>query len=663
MKARIAIDQVRPRTPNAEHPAKAVVGEPVRVSADIFRDGHDILAARLRWRPAGDAADWTEIAMHELTNDAWEAKLTPAVIGLHHFVVEAWTDAFATWRRKVTLKLEAGEPIEVDLEEGALLLLARADLAPAGKAGKAVKEELGAAAEALRQPCGMMDTRGASPPSTSHTIAARLELAMSEQVGRLMAGPAGAVDLTAGPVMGLWVDRPLAGCGAWYELFPRSEGGLVGTIERLSAVAGMGFDVVYLPPVHPIGRTARKGADNSLLAGPDDPGSPWAIGAAEGGHEALNPELGTLDDFAALVRRAGELGMEVALDYALQCSPDHPWVFQHPEWFIRRPDGSVAYAENPPKRYQDIVALDLWGTGEGSRMDAWQACLDVALVWVARGVSVLRVDNPHTKPFPFWEWLITRVHAEHPEVIFLAEAFTRPKVMAKLAEIGFSQSYTYFTWRNTAAELTDYGTELTQGPVADYMRPSFWPNTPDILSGALRGGPIATFKARLVLAATLSPCYGIYSGYELGENEPASEDNEEYAHSEKYEIKHRDWSAPGSLAPYITRINSIRRRHPALRILRNLTFAASNNPAIIAYSRHTDDRSDVVLVVVNLDPHTPQEATLSLGLGALGLPWALAYEAADELSGSVFSWIGPNPFVRLDPVVEPAHILHLRSGP
>jgi starch synthase (maltosyl-transferring) len=648
MKARIAIDQVRPRTPNAEHPAKAVVGELVRVSADIFRDGHDILAARLRWRPATDAA-WTEVVMHELPNDAWEAAFAPERLGLHHFVVEAWTDVFATWRRKVTLKLEAGEPIDVDLEEGARLLLARADLAGETKAGKAGTEELGAAAEALRQPCGM--------------VATRLELAMSEQVGRLMAGPAGAVDLSAGPVMGLWVDRPLAGCGAWYELFPRSEGGLVGTTERLSAVAAMGFDVVYLPPVHPIGRTARKGANNSLVAGPNDPGSPWAIGAAEGGHEALNPELGTLDDFAALVRRADELGMEVALDYALQCSPDHPWVAEHPEWFIRRPDGSVAYAENPPKRYQDIVALDLWGTGEGSRMDAWQACLDVALVWVERGVRVFRVDNPHTKPFPFWEWLIARVGAEHPEVIWLAEAFTRPKVMAKLAEVGFTQSYTYFTWRTTAEELTEYGTELTQGPVADYMRPSFWPTTPDILSGPLRRGPIASFKARLVLAATLSPCYGIYSGYELGENEPASEDNEEYAHSEKYEIKHRDWSAPGSLAPYITRINSIRRRHPALRILRNLTFATSHNPAIVAYSRHTDDRSDLVLVVVNLDPYTPQEATLSLDLGALGLPWALAYEASDELSGSVFSWIGANPFVRLDPGIEPAHILHLRSGP
>ncbi|MGH9128134.1 MAG: maltotransferase domain-containing protein [Acidimicrobiales bacterium] len=655
MMPRIAIDDSRPRTPSATYPAKAVAGEPVRVSADIFRDGHDILAARARWRRAGEAGAgeagageagageaWAEVAMHEVANDAWEGSFTPTSIGLHHFVVEAWTDTFATWRRKVNLKVEAGEPVEVDLEEGALLLLGRGS----DDALVAAAETLVAAAEALRAPCGMMATR--------------LELAMSAEVGALMAGPAGAPDLSSGPVMSLWVDRPLAACGAWYELFPRSEGGLAGATKRLSAVAEMGFDVVYLPPVHPIGQAARKGADNSLVAGPADPGSPWAIGSADGGHEALNSDLGTLDDFAGLVARAHELGMEVALDYALQCSPDHPWVSAHPEWFIRRSDGSVAYAENPPKRYQDIVALDLWGTGPGSRMDAWQACLEVALIWVGRGVSVLRVDNPHTKPFPFWEWLIEGVHAEHPEVIFLAEAFTRPKVMAKLAEVGFSQSYTYFTWRNTAAELAAYATELTEGPLADYMRPTFWPNTPDILAGPLRRGPLSSFKTRLVLAATLSPCYGIYSGYELGENEPASEDNEEYAHSEKYELKHRDWARPDSLAPYVTLVNAARQRHPALRIARNLTFAGSNNSSILAYSRHTDDRSDVVLVVVNLDPAAPQEATLTLDLGRLGLPWDTAYEAADELTGAIYAWVGPNPFVRLEPAVEPAHILHLR---
>ncbi|MGH9131619.1 MAG: maltotransferase domain-containing protein [Acidimicrobiales bacterium] len=645
---RIAIDDVRPRTPGGEYPAKAVVGERVRVSADIFRDGHDILAARLRWWPeSADDVGGERADMHELGNDRWEASFLPSAIGAHNFMLEAWTDTWATWRRKVNLKFEAGEPIEVDLEEGALLLLERVRLME-GEPERPGDAEvlLSEAAAALRSPCGMMATR--------------LAPAMSAEVGAAMSGPLGAVDLASSPTMGLWVDRVLGACSAWYEMFPRSEGGLAGATARLDGIAEMGFEVVYLPPVHPIGRTARKGAGNSLVAGPHDPGSPWAIGSPEGGHEALNSELGTLDDFAAFVARAAELGMEVALDYALQCSPDHPWVSEHPEWFIRRPDGSVAYAENPPKRYQDIVALDLWGEGPGDRADAWQACLEALAVWIERGVKVFRVDNPHTKPIPFWGWLIEAVHAEHPEVIFLAEAFTRPKVMAKLAEVGFTQSYTYFTWRTTAAELEEYATQLSEGPASDYMRPNFWPTTPDILAGPLRGGPISTFKARLVLAATLSPSYGVYSGYELGENIPASSDNEEYADSEKYRIKPRDWGRPDSLAGYIARINASRRAHPALRILRNLVFAASNNPAILAYARHSDDRSDVVCMVVNLDPTTPQEATLTLDLGRLGIAWDRAYEAADELTGAVFTWTGPNPFVRLDPGVEPAHLLHLR---
>jgi starch synthase (maltosyl-transferring) len=353
--------------------------------------------------------------------------------------------------------------------------------------------------------------------------------------------------------------------------------------------------------------------------------------------------------------------MEIALDYALQCSPDHPWVREHPEWFHHRPDGSIAYAENPPKKYQDIYPLNFWPPRDADRQALWDACREILEFWIARGVRTFRVDNPHTKPVAFWEWLIPTVQAGHPEAIFLAEAFTRPKVMAKLAEVGFSQSYTYFTWRNSARELADYVTELTSGPTADYMRPNFWPNTPDILAGPLRGGGRAAFKMRLVLAATMSPSYGIYSGYELAENEPASEANEEYLHSEKYEFKTRDWERSDSLAPWIGGINAIRRRHPALQRLRNIRFQHSDNSAILAYAKHTEDRADVVLVVVNLDPDHPQETTLGLDLGALGLPWDLPFEAYDELSQQNFSWRGPNPFVRLDPAWEPAHILHLRA--
>ena len=421
----------------------------------------------------------------------------------------------------------------------------------------------------------------------------------------------------------------------------------------------MGFDVVYLPPVHPIGRTARKGPDNTLDAGPDDPGSPWAIGSAEGGHAAVNPELGTIADFDAFVARAGRAGLEVALDYALQCSPDHPWVGEHPEWFHHRPDGSIKYAENPPKKYQDIYPLNLWPDDAGDRRALWQACKEVLAFWIGHGVRIFRIDNPHTKPLPLWEWMLPAVQAEHPDVIFLSEAFTRPKVMAKLAEVGFSQSYTYFTWRTHKGELREYVEELAYGPAADYLRPNFWPNTPDILSGPLRLGHAGVFKQRFVLAATLSPSYGIYSGYELCENEPASEFNEEYRHSEKYEVKHRDFEQPGSLAPFIARVNDARRRHPALADLANIRFEPGANDQILAYSKRSRDGTDVVLVAVNLDPFHVQQDTLGLDLGWLGLPGDAPYEAHDELTGATYIWEGSSPYVRLSPD-EPAHLLHLR---
>ncbi|MGQ0519769.1 MAG: alpha-1,4-glucan--maltose-1-phosphate maltosyltransferase [Actinomycetota bacterium] len=637
---RIVIDDVRPSTPRG-YPAKAVVGESVRVSADIFKDGHDVLAAQVRWRPAG-TDKWATVPLRELGNDRWEAVVEPSTLGRHELVVEAWTDRYATWRHKVTTKLAAGQEIAVELEEGARLFEARAGPAPEQDR------------ELLAPLIGALRDDGAPPPE-------RLAPALAPDAADLVTGPAGSTDLTESEPLPLWVDRERALVGAWYELFPRSEGGLAGTLRRLPAIAEMGFDIVYLPPVHPIGRQFRKGPNNSTEAGPHDVGSPWAIGGPEGGHTALHPDLGTFDDFDALVRAAQELGMEIALDYALQCSPDHPWVAEHPEWFHHRPDGTIAYAENPPKKYQDIYPINFWPADDARRVALWDACKEIVDFWIGHGVRVFRVDNPHTKPIAFWEWMIPAVQADHPDVLFLAEAFTRPKVMAKLAEVGFTQSYTYFTWRTGRTELEEYLGELSAGPTADYMRPNFWPNTPDILSGPLRDGPPAAFRQRLVLAATMTPSYGIYSGYELCENQPASASNEEYLHSEKYEVKRRDWDDPRSLAPFITLLNGARRRHPALQRLRNIHFHGADNPAVIAYSKHTDDRSDVVLTVVSLDPDATVEATLDLDLARLGLPFDQAYEAFDELTFQSFTWWGNRPYVRLDPF-QAAHVLHLRAA-
>jgi starch synthase (maltosyl-transferring) len=594
---RIVIDDVRPRTPTGRYPAKAVIGEAVTVGATVFKDGHDPLAARVRWRPVADTK-WRHEPMRlvEPGLDRWEAVIEPADLGRHELVVEAWVAS------------EAGS-------------------SPGDAAGE--------------------DTATAVGSDPAH---------------RTVSDP-----------HPLWVDRERALVGAWYELFPRSEGGLRGAVDRLDSVAAMGFDVVYLPPIHPIGHTARKGPNNTRSARPGDPGSPWAIGAEAGGHTAVHPDLGTIDDFDAFVAATDRLGMEVALDYALQCSPDHPWVHEHPEWFHRRPDGTIRYAENPPKKYEDIYPINFWPDAPGAREALWDACKHIVDFWIGHGVRAFRVDNPHTKPMAFWEWLLPAVQDDHPDVIFLAEAFTRPPVMAKLAEVGFSQSYTYFTWRTFKAELIEYLEELCHGPKADYMRPNFWPNTPDILSGPLRLGSRAAFELRLVLAATLVPSYGVYSGYELLENEPASEFNEEYLHSEKYEVKKRDWQRPGSLSPLVTRLNDIRRRHPAFAELRNLRFVPGSNDAILAYAKCAADGSDtgfrdtgfddIVLMVVNLDPHRAHDDVLGLDLTALGLPLDAPFEAHDELSDATYVWSGPNPYVRLDPEVAPAHVLHLRPIP
>jgi starch synthase (maltosyl-transferring) len=634
---RIVIDGVRPRTPTG-YPAKGAVGDETSVSAEIFRDGHDILAARVRWRASGERK-WRDASMVDTGNDQWAATITPDALGLHVFTVEAWTDRIATWWHDITIKHEAGQSIVLELEEGALLFGDAAARLPASD-----QDTIQAVVAVLRD--------------ATRSPGERLEATRASGAVERFATVPDPTDHTASAQMPLWVDRPRGMFSAWYELFPRSEGGLAGTRRRLAAIADMGFDVVYLPPIHPIGRTFRKGRGNTLEAGPDDPGSPWAIGSDDGGHTAVHPDLGSLADVGQLVEEAERLGMEVALDYALQVSPDHPWAREHPEWFHRRPDGTIKYAENPPKKYQDIYPINFWPPNDSDRIALWEACRDVLRFWIDHGIRIFRVDNPHTKPLAFWEWVIDEIRRNHPEVLFLAEAFTRPKMMAKLAEIGFTQSYTYFTWRTTKDELRAYVEEITHGPVADYMRPNFWPNTPDILSGPLRNGPPSAFALRFVLAATLVPSYGIYSGYELAENEPASELNEEYADSEKYEIKQRDWSRPG-LTPLITRVNGVRRAHPCFARLSDIVFHHSNNPALLAYSRGRGD--DAMLMVVNLDPVRPQEDQIWIDLTAMGLPADAPLTARDELTGITYSWQGGDQYIRLDPAVQVAHVLHLKE--
>jgi starch synthase (maltosyl-transferring) len=635
---RIVIEDIRPRTPTGEYPAKAVVGEKVPVRAAIFKDGHDILAARaVLCGPDGTAQ---AVSLTHLGNDDWLGHCWPGQTGLHRFSVEAWTDRHATWIHKVEAKLAAGQQVDVEIAEGVLL----------------IEDRLAAGGDSAVLLPALAVLKDVALPAEQ-----RLAAVTTPAVKAALAGPKGSHDWTKAALAPLWVDRPRALVGAWYELFPRSYGGLRGTADRVPAIGAMGFDVLYLPPIHPIGQSYRKGRNNTLEAGEDDPGSPWAIGNEQGGHTAIDPALGTFADFSALIDTLTAFGMEVALDYALQCSPDHPWVREHPEWFHHRPDGSIAYAENPPKKYQDIYPINFWPEEEADRAALWQACKEILDFWIQRGVSIFRVDNPHTKPIAFWEWLIPAVQSERPDVLFLAEAFTRPRMMGKLAEVGFSQSYTYFTWRTEqygAEGLRAYLEELA-GDKADFMRPSFWPNTPDILSGPLRNGPPAAFAQRLVLAATMSPCWGMYSGYELYENEPAASTNEEYLYSEKYEIKHRNFNQPGSLVPLIAKVNDIRRRHPALQRLRSIRFHESGNPMIIAYSKVSDHGDDVVLTVVSLDPYNMQETSLGLDLAALGLPWDLPFTAYDELSGETYRWVGPNPYVKLEPWARVAHILHL----
>ncbi|WP_381793986.1 alpha-1,4-glucan--maltose-1-phosphate maltosyltransferase [Streptomyces niveus] len=656
MIGRIPVLDVRPLVNCGKRPAKAVSGETFQVTATVFREGHDAVGANVVLRgPDGRPGPWTPMRELAPGTDRWGADVTPTSEGRWTYKVEAWSDPLATWRHAAQIKIPAGIDTELVLAEGAALY----ERAAAGVPKRDGREAVLAAVDALR------DER--------HPAPARLAAALTPEADDALARhPLRELVSSSKPVK-LLVERERALYGSWYELFPRSEGAVVtpgeppvsGTFrtaaERLPAVAAMGFDVVYLPPIHPIGTAHRKGPDNTLSAGPHDVGVPWAIGSADGGHDAIHPDLGTIEDFDAFVAKAASLRMEIALDFALQCSPDHPWVKEHPEWFHHRPDGTIAYAENPPKKYQDIYPIAFDRDMDGLVAET----LRVLRYWMDHGVRIFRVDNPHTKPVVFWERVIADINESDPDVIFLAEAFTRPAMMHTLGAIGFQQSYTYFTWRNTKQELTDYLTELS-GEAASYMRPNFFVNTPDILHAYLQDGGRPAFEVRAVLAATMVPSWGVYAGYELVENAPAKPGSEEYLHSEKYELRPRNWESAEregrTIAPLITALNRIRRRHPALRQLRDVHFHHADNDAVIAYSKRSGSGSDVVVVVVNLDPHHTQEATVSLDMPRLGLDWHETAPVRDELTGEIYHW-GRANYVRLEPGVTPAHIVVLRPSP
>ena len=644
--ARVVITNLRPRLDCGRYRVKAIEGDNVDVTADIVRDGPDLLQASVRYMsPSGD---WAGAPMSHLGNDSWAGGFRPGAPGVWRYTVQAWADHFATWRRDLFTRVDAGQAVDLELQEGALLLENRLGTVP--EEGRKVVQ---AAIDALRGPA---ESSGWDDP--------RVVAAVDESVAAIMAGnPDRAEASTFEPVLELNVERVRARFGAWYEFFPRSTGtttehGTFATAaERLSDIAGMGFDVVYLPPIHPIGKTHRKGKNNALEAGPDDVGSPWAIGSEEGGHTDVDPKLGSIDDFDLFVERAGQLGLEVALDFAIQCSPDHPWAIAHPEWFHHRPDGTIKYAENPPKRYQDIYPINF---ATEDRDGLWNELRKVLEFWISHGVEIFRVDNPHTKSFAFWEWVIDEIRAQHPNVIFLAEAFTRPKVMGLLAKLGFSQSYTYFTWRNTKYELVEYMNELIDSDMALYFRPNFFTNTQDILHEYLQQGGPPAFKIRLVLASLLSPSYGVYSGYELFERVALHEGSEEYLDSEKYELRPRDFGAPDSLVPYIKLVNEVRRANVAAAELTNLRWHEVDNEAIVAWSKAAPG-GPPLLVVLNLNPFGWEQATIHLDLGALGAGPEQQFEVYDLVKDTSYVWSGHSQYVALDSTDEPAHIFVVKA--
>ncbi|VEE15799.1 alpha-1,4-glucan--maltose-1-phosphate maltosyltransferase [Ectopseudomonas mendocina] len=641
---RIAIEAVQPIIEGGRFASKCLSGRPLPVSAVIFSDGHEQLAADLLWRAGGEAT-WQRTPMQALGNDRWSAELRIDQQGRGEFAIEAWLDVYASFRQELVKKLGAGVPVELELQEGAQLVRRIAAQAP----------------EPLRAELTALIERMEASQSQSEREAVLIDPSVNELMRRAEYRP----HLLRTANYPLDVERNLAEFASWYELFPRSLGeeGRHGTFAdvqaRIPEIAAMGFDVLYFPPIHPIGRSHRKGPNNSLSAGPDDPGSPYAIGSEEGGHDAVHPELGSLEDFRTLVRVAREHGLEVALDFAVQCSPDHPWLEQHPGWFSWRPDGSIRHAENPPKKYEDIVNVEFYA--EAAMPDLWLALRDVVLGWVEQGVTLFRVDNPHTKPMPFWEWLIADVRERHPEVIFLSEAFTRPAMMARLGKLGFSQSYTYFTWRNTKAELQAYFEELNQPPWRDCYRPNFFVNTPDINPYFLQRSGRPGFLIRAALATMGSGLWGMYSGFELCEAEPVP-GKEEYFDSEKYQLRPRDYQAPGNINAEITRLNQIRRENPALQTHLGFQAYTAWNDNILYFGKRTADLSNFILIAISLDPHHAQEAHFELPLWELGLPDDASLAGEDLMNGHRWTWHGKVQWMRIEPWHLPFGIWRIQTA-
>ncbi len=636
----VVIDNVQPLIDCGLSPIKRVLGEDLVVEADIFKDGHDVVAAILKWRVVGKRA-WRETPMIFVDNDRWRGVCTLYDQAIHEYTVEAWTDTFRSWQQEFAKKFEGGiSDLRSEALEGAAIVKAAAGRArdPADSAR-------------LREFTEKIVT-GANSQIFAITQSGELEVLMATYPDR--------ADATQyEPVPQVVVDRPVALFGAWYEFFPRSAGGrgdqgstFRDCLPRVEDAKAMGFDVLYFPPIHPIGEMNRKGRNNSVSCEPGDPGVPWAIGGQAGGHKAVEPSLGTLEDFDWLQKEVRKRGMEIALDFAINCSPDHPYVKEHPEWFYKRPDGTIKFAENPPKKYEDIYPINFrcetW-------RELWAEMKSIVLFWAERGVRIFRVDNPHTKPVAFWEYLIKGVRSKYPDAIFLSEAFTKPKMMKALARAGFSQSYTYFTWRNSKQELIDYFTELTQTEMSEYFRPNLWPNTPDILPLALQEGGRPAFMIRVLMAATLSPLYGIYSGYELCENE-ALPGREEYLDSEKYQLKERDWNAPGNIKDWIARINQIRKQNRALQMYTNLRFYPADNDAILFYGKMTPARDNIILVAVNLDPFRKQSSLVHVPVEEFGQMATDEYQVHDLLNDARYIWRGRQNYIELDPEIQPAHI-------
>jgi starch synthase (maltosyl-transferring) len=641
---RVVVERIAPQIDGGRFPIKRIIGEKVNVHAHVFGDGHDEVTAVLLYRKNG-SSDWCEESMESLGNDNWQGRFCVDEPGLYDYTVAGYINRFRTWQKDLRKSLEAEQDVRIKLLVGAGLIEDAAE-----KSGGIDREWLLRWADILKD-----------EENKERGIA----VALSDELSRLMSQyPDKGLLSFSERELQVIVDREKAMFSTWYEIFPRScspEPGKHGTFKDcevlLSEIARMGFDVLYLPPIHPIGKTNRKGKNNAPGAGAEDPGSPWAIGSEEGGHKSVHPQLGTMEDFEVFVKKAGDLGIEIALDLAFQCSNDHPYLKEHPEWFLWRPDGSIQYAENPPKKYEDIVPFYF-------ETDAWEALWEelksIVLFWVRKGVRIFRVDNPHTKPFPFWEWLIREIKRDYPDVIFLAEAFTRPVVMNRLAKLGFTQSYTYFTWRNTKQEFTAYLKELSQGEIREYFRPNFWPNTPDILPEFLQYDGRASFLIRLVLAATLSSNYGIYGPpFELHVNEALS-DKEEYRDSEKYEIRYWDVeSLPDNLRDFIARINKIRRENKALQMTWNVSFHEADNDFLLFYIKKTEDLSNIILLIVNLDPFRTQSGHVKLPLKELGIAPGQTYLVTDLISDDKYIWQGESNYIELNPELLPAHILRL----